>query len=291
MQIMLILEIALEKYGFVHNDLTPWNIIICKSDGAEVYNVPYKGKYRIKSSYYPVMIDYEKSHVIYNGLHFGKVNMFNLSTIQDTLTILSTSVYNICNKSFNNETVCNIISLSNFITGTGYRRERFRVSGRDGLGDVRHFFSKAKKFGEIINSNKHELEKLKPFDLFLYMKNTFKVGIEEEKFSINPVVLGYKHLIGYEEEIGKKIEKIRDSSLFLEREIKAVFDDIGYMIPYNGKKNGDNILIKPLDVVEIKFDDTSFLDQENIKRLLEKVENVDCVDLTEYKDDLYMEGV
>lgn len=176
-QIALTLEISLNNCGFVHNDLTPWNIILkkYKSEIIVEYPISHNQVYKIKTDVVPVIIDYEKSHIIHNNIHHGKINMFSVSSIQDIITILSTSVYEIVNKKqFNTDETDKIINLCNFISGTKYKSEVFKKTGRDGLGEIRFFFKKSKKYSELVSSDKYELEKLKPLDFVKYMlKNVY----------------------------------------------------------------------------------------------------------------------
>jgi hypothetical protein len=168
-QIALTLQIAQDKCGFVHNDLSPWNIILKKytQPVSIQYNIGYNKVYVIKSNIIPVIIDCEKSHVIYKGLHYGKNNMFFTSTIQDIISILSTTIYEI--SQLENIDVDKLINLSNFITNTRYRKEPFQR--RNCIGDIRHFFGRTKKFSELISSEKYELETYKPLDFVDYIVN------------------------------------------------------------------------------------------------------------------------
>ena len=89
-QISLSLQFAQQYCGFVHYDLTPWNIVIqeIKVPVTFDYILAHNKVYQIKTKYIPVIIDYGKSHVIYKNIHYGFVNMYKISTIQDILSIL-----------------------------------------------------------------------------------------------------------------------------------------------------------------------------------------------------------
>ena len=170
LQISLALQIAQDKCGFVHNDLTPWNIILQKYKYPVTikYNVSYNKTYSIKSNIIPVIIDYEKSHIIYKGYHYGKVNMFSTSTIQDILTILSTTIYELTY--LENVNLNKLVYLSNFITNTKYCNQQFKINNNP-IGNIRYFFGKTKKFSELISSEKYELENFRPLDFVNYILN------------------------------------------------------------------------------------------------------------------------
>jgi len=96
-QISLALEYAQKKISFVHYDLTAWNVMIKKLDYyVDIdYKITHEKVYKIKTKVIPIIIDYGKSHVIYENKHHGFINMYKFSTIFDILTLITTSVYEI----------------------------------------------------------------------------------------------------------------------------------------------------------------------------------------------------
>ena len=96
LQICLSLSVAQNEYCFVHYDLTTWNIILQRLD-KEIdidYNIN-NVVYSVRTKIIPIIIDYGKSHVVYNNIHYGIINMFKFSTCTDILTLLITSLYQI----------------------------------------------------------------------------------------------------------------------------------------------------------------------------------------------------
>lgn len=96
-QIMLSLEMAQLRYGFVHNDLMTWNIIVqtAKEPIIIEYDLFYT-KLCIKTKYIPCIIDYGKSHVITGAgedddypIHVGIVNPFLCIKGQDVFLLIS----------------------------------------------------------------------------------------------------------------------------------------------------------------------------------------------------------
>ena len=174
LQIALSLHIAQKKYCFVHYDLTPWNIILKVLDKPVdlYYNInPYK-VYKIKTNIIPVIIDYGKSHVVYKNFHYGFVKLFKTSTIQDLLSILLTSLYEITNKKLNVNESIEIIKLSNFFTGTKYKYKRFIFEDL-GIQKLKYFLKNSKKYSEMLESDKYNLENLTPIDFVNYIKKNF----------------------------------------------------------------------------------------------------------------------
>ena len=166
LQVCLALEVAQENCCFVHNDLTPWNI--CLKYLNEPTFVDYKIKNKvitIKTSIIPVIIDYGKSHVIYNNQHYGIVNMFNFSKSFDMLTLFITSVYQlITSQVLPRNDFFLFLKFTNFISNTKYYNKVFKNSK-----DVKTFFYSAKKYTNLINSNKFELDNYTPIDLCNYI--------------------------------------------------------------------------------------------------------------------------
>ena len=177
LQICAALEYAQKKYTFVHNDLTIWNIIILKTkEPVEVkYLLSSKKIIKIETNMIPVIIDYGKSHVIYENFHYGIINMYNFSTIRDILSILITSIYQIViDKKLERNDFCNLLKLSNFISNTKFCKNIFKNSK-----DIKDFFHNAKKYSNLITMDKFELENYTPMDLFDYilkMNYDFKIS-------------------------------------------------------------------------------------------------------------------
>jgi hypothetical protein len=192
-QIALALQYAQNKLCLVHNDLTPWNVLIIKLPNYTYYDYPlgYKKVYRVKTKIIPVIIDMEKSHIISDFIHHGsEINRFLFSTIQDIITILNTSIYEICKLKLKKEQISQVLKLINFVACTGYHQKKFTYKGYDGLGEVRFFLTQAKKFTSLINNNKHELENKNPIDFVEYITTNFN----EIKFNLQIVEKSEYHL-------------------------------------------------------------------------------------------------
>lgn len=176
-QLSLALEFSQRNAGFVHYDLTPWNIIIQELPVLVSfdYMLDKDNIFRVNTKYVPIIIDYGKSHVVYNKKHFGYIKMFEMSTIQDIISILLTSVNIISKrKTISGVEAGQLVKISNFISGTGYRRKKFIMSGNKGVSDIQYFCSKANKYNTLISSDKHELEKRTPLDFITYIRENFK---------------------------------------------------------------------------------------------------------------------
>jgi len=103
-QIICALDVAQQKYCFIHNDLTPWNCIIQYLEQPTIISYPKNSIYNsnifsIVTKHVPVMIDYGKSHcsVGYTNnsypIHFGITNQYNPLVVQDLFSFVVLSCY------------------------------------------------------------------------------------------------------------------------------------------------------------------------------------------------------
>lgn len=179
LQICLALHVAQKKFLFVHNDLTPWNIIIQKiKNPIDVeYIIDHEKVLKIKTNIIPVIIDYGKSHIVYDNVHYGFINMFKFSTCTDIITLLITSLYQIITeKKLSRYDFNMVLKLSNFISDSDYYKGQFT-----NIKELKSFLHNAKKYSNLIVENKGDLESKTPLQFYKYIyKNTrHKYNIEK----------------------------------------------------------------------------------------------------------------
>lgn len=174
-QLAYALEIAQRRYGFVHYDLAPWNIIIRLLDKPETfsYSIGTNEVYKITTQFVPVIIDYGKTHIIHKQTHYGYAKPYKMSTIQDMLSILLLTLYEVCIIKIRHQDIEKVLKLANFFTGTRYRFKKF-VFAKNGLNDLKYFLRKQKKYSTLLEGDKYELEKLSPKHFIEYIKSCFK---------------------------------------------------------------------------------------------------------------------
>ena len=185
LQLCLALNIAQEKYLFVHNDLTPWNIILKITHEPQVveYILDSNTVYKFTTNIVPIIIDYGKSHIVNNGENHGFINMYKFSKCQDIVTLLITSVFEILNyDDYNNK---NSLKLINFISGNDFRQQPFTYQK-----ETYQFLKNEKKYTNLISNNKNCLESKTPLELFKYIRKEFLykfniVEINESKNLMN----------------------------------------------------------------------------------------------------------
>lgn len=166
-QLCFALQMAQEITGFVHNDLTPWNILIQQMKESISVSYLVKGEVlSIKTNLIPIIIDYGKSHGIYKSCHYGLIN--KSSSIQDILGILITSLSPVIKRISNENDMKKIIQMTNFISGTKYYNKTFET-----IDDIMLFLSHASKYDELLYSNKHELEERNPMDFYRWIEGMY----------------------------------------------------------------------------------------------------------------------
>ena len=171
LQLMLALQVAQNNYCLTHYDLYPWNIVIQQLNTPTTfdYKISYNKVIRVTTNIIPVIIDYGKSHVIYSNKHYGLINMYKTSTIQDVISILVTTIHLIMTKyRLPKHEFFDILTLSNFISNTKYCPGTFKTSY-----DLKNFLHEARKYSVMISTDKYELETKTPIDLFDYIMSNF----------------------------------------------------------------------------------------------------------------------
>ena len=165
-QIALALQVAQNNCALVHYDVTPWNVIIqiLPEEKEFDYILSHEKVVKVKTNIIPVIIDYGKSHVTHNNIHWGFVNMFKFSTIQDIITLLVKSIEQVIQKPLDKEFKY-LLHLANFMTRNKYRETQFTSAK-----DLKSWLKKAKNYSHLISSDKDTLETKTPISLLNYIR-------------------------------------------------------------------------------------------------------------------------
>lgn len=168
----LALDVAQERCGFVHYDLYPWNIIIKKVPIRQKITYVLKTDIiTIETDIIPVIIDYGRTHVIHKKQHYGTIEPFKTSRIQDCFCLLVSCLFEMAtqqkDKSIFSRELDKALYIINFYSGTNFQKTQITK-----YPELMEFLSKNKKYNEMIFGNKCDLERSKlPYDLFIYMMN------------------------------------------------------------------------------------------------------------------------
>lgn len=166
-QICLALQVAQNKCCLVHWDLTPWNIVVDERRDLETYDYVLSSDkvVRVQTDRIPIIIDFGKSHVVIKGddqkaIHHGYIRMFEMSTVQDIITLLVKSIDGMHSGMLRKDASV-ILELANFLSGTEYCPKKFQS-----IRELTHWLSYAQKYANLVNVPKTGLEKYTPIDLY-----------------------------------------------------------------------------------------------------------------------------
>lgn len=154
-ELSVCLELSQRDCLFVHNDLTSWNIILRRN----------------KNSVTPVIIDYDKAHVIdENYIHRGSVNKYKFSSIQDVLSLVFTTLYQIItNHTLNPFEIKSVLTIANFVSGTEFYAKKFV-----NIYQLKSYLYSMKKHSSLLYSDKKDLENLHPGDFCEYLRRNIR---------------------------------------------------------------------------------------------------------------------
>jgi hypothetical protein len=219
----LALDVSQEICGFVHYDLYPWNIIIKKLPKKQ--KITYKLKTDIiiiETDIIPVIVDYGRVHIIHNKEHYGTIEPFKTSRIQDCFCMIVSCLFEAAtqqkDKSIFSKELNKALYIINFYSGTNFQKNKITK-----YTELMEFLSKNKKYNEMIFGNKCDLERSKlPYDLFIYLMNSPIINnvefIDVNQISYpNKIEYPYKtsHPSFYYEVIAKKNPNKRLTSYIL----------------------------------------------------------------------------
>lgn len=169
MIICLSLSVAQEQVGFVHYDLYPWNVVLEMRQKKKVSTYKYNNLiFTVETNIVPVIIDYERSHVIYDNQHYGSLFPFETRVFQDCFSILINTINEILIRPKRIEQIelKKMIYAINFFTGTSFYKKQI-----ENYEDLVVFVNKYKKYNEMIYGNKCDLETKGAIDLFFHLSN------------------------------------------------------------------------------------------------------------------------
>lgn len=166
----LALAVAQERCGFVHYDLYPWNIIILNTKKQRIVYQVNELIFEIETDIIPVMIDYGRSHIIKDGVHYGNcsVDPFKTSRYQDIFCMVVSCIYEFTQipKNFIIPTdLKKLLEMLNFFIGD----TSFHSKKLENYQEMMGFLVKHKKYNEMIFGNKCYLEKKLPIDFFMLL--------------------------------------------------------------------------------------------------------------------------
>jgi len=168
-QISILLHYVQAEMGFIHYDLYPWNIIIHKNTRHQHFSFPVSNSSKtidFNPAYYPVLIDFGKSHLVYKNIHFANVSPFHVHLHQDIISVLISTVFIVIQ---NHKIPCGdvpvLTHLINYIGQTKYTQyKRFET-----ITQIKNFLKVKKKYSNMLLDDKEEFKNMDPLRLFEYI--------------------------------------------------------------------------------------------------------------------------
>ena len=220
--------------------------------------------------------------------------MYNFNKYIDFISIFITSIYQIIlDKNLNKHDFNNLLKLSNFISNTGYCKKCFYNSR-----DIKTFFYNAKKYSNLVFSNKFELENYSPYTLFEYIFKNFNSynfdiqNIDSYDFKIEQ---GNEHQV-YTYILSTSIQERIDSYLNIFNKINNInfYELNGIYLKYFLKNIKEDLYFVNKNMLSfIKFENLNvdnykniFVDTLNYISKIEDNINNDDIDIDNVDDDI-----
>ena len=176
-QISVSIDFVQKQCLFTHMDLYPWNIIVRKREKELI--LPFKGDYySVQSTWMPIIIDYGNSQACYEFVFYGKIKLFEFQRIHDILTILISSLYVILKQQrLNKDDLSKVFKLVSFFSNSSFANyQQFTT-----LKQLKTFLKRRKRFSDIIDTPKGELENETAETFIEFLKLTFKEQLQLTK--------------------------------------------------------------------------------------------------------------
>lgn len=166
LQLLLALSVSQRMCYFVHNDMCPWNIMLVKLKQPKYYDyiIDVDKVYRVKTDIIPVIIDYDKAHVVHEMQKFDSGCKNSFRTYQDSLCLMVSCMYNILRYqklSFSDEK-----QIINIFTRCLVDKKYCSEENTENIKSIKSFLNEAHKYAHITFSDKGELEHKTPMDMF-----------------------------------------------------------------------------------------------------------------------------
>jgi hypothetical protein len=167
MMIALALRHAQMRCGFMHMDMYPWNIIIKNVEQPVriVYEIGDK-TIEIETREIPVFIDYGRSHIVYGGRHYYNVSPFRISSIQDIVSIVFSTMNIFLSKNkLANLDIRIVLKIIEFFADTPYMPRSVLSS----IPALKSFLRDKKKFSNMLMEPKTGLENKTPLHFYHHL--------------------------------------------------------------------------------------------------------------------------
>lgn len=171
-QLSLLLNYLQSEFGFIHYDLYPWNIMVVRNKSGQTFSFPSKERsVSFSPEYYPVLIDFGKSHVVYKNMHFAKTTPFYLHCHQDMISIMVSGMHLIIqNHKLPVKSISKIVQVMNYVSGSAYTQYKTFQN----IVQIKRFLKTHKKYSNMLMDDKREFAWCEPIRLYDYIKGIYR---------------------------------------------------------------------------------------------------------------------
>lgn len=154
--ISLSIYTAQRTCSFVHADLMPWNIILKKASERTVITYPISDCKNIhlcieKGEFIPVITDFGKSHVVVDGVHHGRINMFSTSYSFDMYSLVVSVIADIGYALKDKSDINKLMYISSYFYSF------------NNIDDLCIFAKQESKYARLINKRLHDTDNASDF--------------------------------------------------------------------------------------------------------------------------------
>jgi hypothetical protein len=238
-QVVLIIQELQNNFNMVHNDLTPWNIILINNKNKEKLSWFFNNKiFTIEPEFIPVIIDFGKSSYIYNETLYGIINNYNFSSIHDIIVLLLQTVKTLM---IDDNNIKNNISikLMNFISNTKYTNNITNFNKEN----IEKILLEKGNYDDISNNKKEGLEHLTPLDFIDYLFKNFtilKEVIKIEEYEVNKDIVKIiideimiEDIVNIKNNIKEPYERYYNEYIYYDSEkINNILSNVSYIKKY-----------------------------------------------------------
>jgi hypothetical protein len=170
--------------------------------------------YKVETTILPIIIDYGKSHIVYESKHHGLINMYQMNLFQDSFTMLCTSGAEIIQKRLERYDLSVFMNLFNWLTNSQFIQNRFNT-----VKDIKDFLFTSRKYTYILTEDKKDIIKRNPIEFVEFLINRFRYSIRVSRpkvKSVNRLVLSPDTLLKLHENVDIRtvFSHIRDTCVF-----------------------------------------------------------------------------
>lgn len=260
--IILALAVAQDRFGFIHYDLYPWNIIIHQSEKPIIITYQFKTYvFTVTTRIVPIIIDYGRSHIISKDeKHYGTIEPFKTILYQDCFCLLVSSIAEIASRTkqqiYNQKDTQTLMNLLNFYANTNLLKQPIEKY-KDLLG----FISVQKKYNEMIYGNKCDLINKDPTELIFYLLSlNLRTSIELKQIifpALAPLSRQFNHPLYY---------NLFSDPISIETSTMKYLEEIEKIVSLH-KKNNELSIVYIQSLIDFSVNGVLFFNQLHINSL------------------------